>query len=365
MESSSGNEIEGAAPDRNTRSASSVLIGGLDQDPAPRMPAHHREEYFLHSRLVAGAVEGAEALDIRDLFIADRDDTIAGKEARLERGAVRFYPGDEHSTLIGKTELERELPSDSPCGEAPAPAVHLAGARLALLLGRRSQSQLLTPTGDHQLYVLSHGRVGDPLVNPRQLLGELRRDALSAVRKENVSRPHSRPFRGRIGVDAPDHGALDLLRLEVLRKLLERLKGEAEPASRDLALLDEIPRDLLHDVDGNGEADARRAERSPGVHSHDLSIEVHQGTAGVPGIDGGIGLDPGVERARLLARRELELVGEKAVLAADDAERERPLEGERASEGHHVLADVERVGVAQSHGRRPAPPFPPFHFQNT
>src|SRR3972149_3385606 len=150
MESSSGNEIEGAAPDKNTRSASSVLIGGLDQDPAPRMPAHHREEYFLRSRLWAGGVEGAEALEIRDFFIADRDDTIAGKEARLERGAVRFYPGDEHSALIGEAELERELPRDSPCGEAPAPAVHLAGARLALPLGRRSQSQLLPPTGDHR-----------------------------------------------------------------------------------------------------------------------------------------------------------------------------------------------------------------------
>ncbi len=80
-------------------------------------------------------------------------------------------------------------------------------------------------------------------------------------------------------------------------------------------------------------------EIEEGVDADHLAARIHQRSAGVAGVDGGIGLD---EFARLIAIRFR--VG--PVQRADDAARHAELESIGIAEGQHHLARVQIPGVA-------------------
>ena len=71
----------------------------------------------------------------------------------------------------------------------------------------------------------------------------------------------------------------------------------------------------------------------------DLAAEVEQRPAGIAAIDGGVGLDVVVVRARI----------DVAVARRDDAGGDRAAEAERIADGDHPFAEPQLVGIAELH----------------
>src|SRR5438552_113648 len=110
--------------------------------------------------------------------------------------------------------------------------------------------------------------------------------------------------------DVADQHAARLTQVEPLEIVLGDLDdGHTEPAPLDPALRGELRHELLDQVRRDREAD-RAVARRHAVDADDLARHVHERTAGVPGVDRGVGLDE-VEAGR----RD----GEGRALAADDA----------------------------------------------
>src|SRR6185295_302497 len=74
------------------------------------------------------------------------------------------------------------------------------------------------------------------------------------------------------------------------------LELDAQVAAGDAALAAELGQDVAGHVDGNGEADALSLQADGGVDADHFAGDVHEGTAGIAGVDGGVGLDVRVER---------------------------------------------------------------------
>lgn len=90
-------------------------------------------------------------------------------------------------------------------------------------------------------------------------------------------------------------------------------------------------------VDGDGEPDTFRVRAYGGVDAHHLPELVHQRTAGVTGIDGGVGLYEGhfaVGKPDLLAG---------AFHAAHDAEGHGAVEANRIAYGDYPVSDLPYV----------------------
>src|SRR2546422_936897 len=117
-----------------------------------------------------------------------------------------------------------------------------------------------------------------------------------------------------------DEHALRVLGAERAGQLgAERLDRDAEPAARHAALVAKLGVDLAGHVRGDREADAGAPGDDRGVDPDHLTLHVHERTAGVAGIDGGVGLQEVVERTLVELPR----------LGADDAGGDRGLETER------------------------------------
>ena len=103
--------------------------------------------------------------------------------------------------------------------------------------------------------------------------------------------------------------------------------------------------DVADDVARRREADAFAAARlrvDEGVDADQPALGIDQRAAAVARIDGRVGLD--VDHR--VFRRQLARDG------ADDAERDRRVEAERAAEREHQLARPQRVGVAEGERRQ-------------
>src|SRR3990172_3610393 len=152
-------------------------------------------------------------------------------------------------------------------------------------------------------------------------------------------RPPAPPGGGG-GLDAANAHAGRRLRLEILCQLLPGLEVEPQPAPSNPSVVNQLRRYLLDDVDRYGETDTGRAKGATRVYPHHQPIEVDPRSSPVSRIDGGVGLDPGIERTGSFAGRQLEIVGKVTVLTAHHAERERALQSERTPQRHHVLTDL-------------------------
>jgi len=69
------------------------------------------------------------------------------------------------------------------------------------------------------------------------------------------------------------------------------LAGDADPAAAHAAVLEELRDDEFCGVDSDGEAEALRGHDGGGVDADDLAARVDERTAGVAGVEGGVGLD--------------------------------------------------------------------------
>src|SRR6185436_2662804 len=104
----------------------------------------------------------------------------------------------------------------------------------------------------------------------------------------------------------------------------DRRQLDSEVRVLDLALLDELARDVLDRVDRDGEADAdipTGLGLDLRVHADDVAVRVQEGAARVSMVDGGVCLDDLVD---LEAVRRLDT----ALQRADDPRGHRALEAE-------------------------------------
>ena len=116
-----------------------------------------------------------------------------------------------------------------------------------------------------------------------------------------------------------------------------------QPAAAHLAgapyLIGDVHRHLDRDREGQAH-EAARAAVDLAVDADHVAVEVEQRPAGVPRVDGHVGLD----------ERHVAFVGQRAPGRADDARGDREVEAEGRADGQHPLADVQRLGVADRDG---------------
>ena len=149
-------------------------------------------------------------------------------------------------------------------------------------------------------------------------------------------------FQGRsLLVHVADQGALLLLDLEGLGQVRrDLLDGHAQPPADDLSHLDEALGDGFGERDRHGEPDAfvaARAGEDRGVDADELPFEVHQRAAGVPRIDGRIGLD------EVLVVRDAHIA---APQGADDPHRHGLRQPEGTPDCQDDVADLQLVVIA-------------------
>ena len=136
---------------------------------------------------------------------------------------------------------------------------------------------------------------------------------------------------------APCAGLIDEALGDVVGDLLD---AHAEPAAPRLAELAELIDDGDRGVRRHRKADADRAagrRDDRGVDADDVAVEVEQRAAGIAAIDGGVGLNVIVVRARI----------DVAVARRNDAGSHRAAEAERVADRDHPFAEPQLVAVAE------------------
>ncbi len=100
------------------------------------------------------------------------------------------------------------------------------------------------------------------------------------------------------------------------------------------------------DVDGNREADALVAAGGAGdgrVEADDFAAQIHERSAAVARVDGGIGLNEVLELELFVA--EVEIV---PAFGAHDSAGDALAEAEWAADGEYEIADLERIAISQA-----------------
>jgi hypothetical protein len=154
---------------------------------------------------------------------------------------------------------------------------------------------------------------------------------------------------GGVGCDLGDDGPGGVLEVEEVGVFRgDVVNADAEVAVVDAAGLDDLLRDGVGDLSGDGEAGAGEGAAvgdDEGVDADEFTVGVDEGSAGVAGVDGGVGLDVAAGLAGVVG------VGVLTVDGADDAAGDGELEvAEGAAEGEDGLAGLETGGVAPGDG---------------
>ncbi len=170
-------------------------------------------------------------------------------------------------------------------------------------------------------------------------------DLLAVEFAQHVAALQSGTACGRVRRDLADDRARRVGQVEeagVLRRHV--VHADAEVAVMHGAGLDDRLGRGAGDLRGNGESctgERAVAGNDERVDADQFAVRVDQRSAGVAGVDGGVGLDEVARFARVVAVR----VG--PVERADDAARDRELEvAEGAAEGEHGLAGMQLRRVA-------------------
>ena len=143
-----------------------------------------------------------------------------------------------------------------------------------------------------------------------------------------------------------DHTFLDL-NAKGLREFGRQVVGlHADPTARDQPILHNALHHQLGGGHGNGKPDAHAAARSRingRIDAQQIAIGVHQRTARIARIDGGVGLD------EILERVDAELIASQR---ADDAPGDGLSDAKRVADGQHLVPHLQCVGVAQHNDRQ-------------
>src|SRR5262249_42079270 len=273
-----------------------------------------------------------------DLLTIDLPDDITPLHASLTGRAALFHASHDHAVVRLEVELAGEGRGDRPHFGAKATRGGASRRLLRLLLvwgfADLDVEGLLALVAPHpHLRVLP--RLGE---TDRSLEVRGRLDLFAVELEQDVAGLQARLGSRAVGNDVGDQDALGVLGVERLRQFLrERLNGDAQPAARDATLAVDLCVDLPRHVRRNGEADARPARDDGGVDTDHLALHVHEGTAGIAGIDRGVGLDEIVEGT----------LTDVARLRADDAGRHRGLQPERRADGDDPITHLHPVRVSE------------------
>ena len=138
-------------------------------------------------------------------------------------------------------------------------------------------------------------------------------------------------------------GAAGALQSKTLRHLRRHLlHGHAQLRARDLALRPQLLHHALRHVHRNSEADtdvAAGLRQDLRVDANELAPGVDERAAGIPVVDGRVGLEE-ILIAAVANRRG-------SSFAADDAHRNRLPDAKWIAHGEHDVADFHRVGIAE------------------
>ena len=123
-------------------------------------------------------------------------------------------------------------------------------------------------------------------------------------------------------------------------------------------LVDQLLGDAAGPVDRNGKAEASPGPRADqGVDADHLTLRIEQRTAGVAGVDRGIGLD------QIQALSGNPQLGHIPVEIADDAHGHSVFQSVGIANGNRPVSDLQSIGIPQG-GDRPRPlALQPHHGQ--
>src|SRR5437867_3573997 len=296
-----------------------------------------------------------EVLQPGDRLTVDFLDHVPALQAGLLRRAPGLHVGDHHAgRLRPDVELRPGLFIDRPDAQigqelqgrlAHFPRFRRRGAGLDATrqhgvggtFANLDRQQLLLAVPDHLNRDLrAHRRLGDAVPQLADGLHFL------AVELHDYVAALEAGFEGRsLLVHVADQGALLFPDLEGLGQVRrDLLDGHAQPPADDLPDLDAALGDRLGERDRHGEPDAfvtARPGEDRSVDADELPFEVHQRAAGVPRVDGRIGLD------EVLIVRDAHIA---APQGADDAHRDGLRKPEGAADRQDDVAHLELVVVA-------------------
>ena len=288
--------------------------------------------------------------------MADLDDHLAGLQAFACRLGFRI-DGEDHDPLGPRAQVElaakrighrrhreaqvRELLLD------PQRLFGRQGGQQALLLGDLKLAKLdlnrdhLAATEDIDIDRRAHLGIGDDTRQTPHILD------IALVELDDHVAGHDASGLGRpTGRHAGHQGAARVVQPQALGDVVRhRLDAHTQPAAPGATELDDLADHALGQIGRNGEADTDRRTRrrvDRGVDADDLTVQVKQRTAGVAAIDRRIRLDEIVVPAGI----------DVPAPGRDDAGRNRSTQSERVADGHHPIADPERITVAPRHGRK-------------
>ncbi len=280
-------------------------------------------------------------------FRVEADENVALLEAEPAGDAAVLHRRHRHAAL-GAVEAELlgeggiEI-ADGGAGEGlPALEDDEAARRIVRRRGHRGDHGLLLPLApEREARRRVHRQCGHP---EAEVLGIVHLVALD--RRHDVAHLDA-GLGGRAArhqfLHQDAHGMGEAQALGDLRG--DGLAGGAEPGAHDRATGAGALQDRPHHGGGNGEADADGAaapREDRGVDAHELAVEIHQGAAGIAGVDGGVGLDEGAEVADADGG-----AGE----AGDDAAGHGLADAEGIADRQHEVADLKAVAVAHLEGR--------------
>src|SRR6478736_2186778 len=147
-------------------------------------------------------------------------------------------------------------------------------------------------------------------------------DAYVVVLEDDVFDAEVRVFGRRLRFDFGDAGAGEGRHSEGLGTLLIEIDVElyAEKTARDFVVVDQRVGDAGRDIDRNREADsfvAAGGAGDGGVEAHHFAAQIHEWSAAIAGVDGGIGLDEILPLEIIVAEVEV-----MTAFSADDAARD-------------------------------------------
>src|SRR5215510_6565741 len=123
------------------------------------------------------------------------------------------------------------------------------------------------------------------------------------------------------------------------------LSRYADVAAAHASFFDQLARDEFRSVDGGGEADSLRGQNDRRVDADHLAARVYERPAGVPRVQGRVGLNDVVDQA---ARPRTQ----RAPQRADHAPGHRVLEAVWVPDGDSELADANLIRIAECDGNQ-------------
>src|SRR5580698_1213724 len=288
------------------------------------------------------------------LFV-DAGDDQAGLESLQIAERTGTHGLDDHTGGVDFGQGRVGLLADHEAELGFAGIALIVGALVGLLILCLGEDLIQVADGDGCVHRLAIAHITEPDGGARPAAGDLVDQVVAVL--------HGAAIDGGDDVAGLESGLVgraamhNLLDQHACLEAVNAIDGPGEPlveANADgsagdlVAGADEVVVDLDDGVGRHGEADALVAvglRVDGGVDAYDFAVHVQERSAGVAGIDGGIGLD---EVLKLALRAGLD----GAVLGGDYASSDGLRQGEGAADGFDPVADFGGVGVAELNGRQ-------------